>query len=572
MAQATNTTLGTVALSGDLAGSATSPELSPSGAKAGSYTNVSKIHIDSKGRVTWVGAANFTNDILPNIANASSTSEGICAIGPNINVSTGVISVNTGAVGTRGLIQLGTGLSINQSTGATDVAVPDATGSIKGKVQPGTGFSISSGVLSLTPISDATTSSKGLVQIGTNLSVTSGTVSLADATASTKGKVQIGTGLVDEGSGQVRIQYADSTNAGIVKVGANLSVDGNGALQNVAQDATTSTKGGVQIGSGLSVTAGVLSLNDPTRGYASSSQLGLVKPGTNFTVDGTGLLSYTYTNLATATNVTKGIFTIASNLNNNSGDVSVNIATGAVLGGVKVGSGFTYTSNTISLPYASGSISGPVKVDGVTLTVAGDGTLALPVPPDATTSLKGKVQVGSNLAITSGVLSVSAPNATNATLGLAQGDGNSTSIDASGILSVNTANIHMNNAVAIRTAALIESEAVGNNLDNYIYVNTDNKVFRYKCYYDANHYISVSQGTSTASLHPRGKELYVVITVGTNATPGNFTFSPSSILGTTLSTTAGTTTIIKYMVTKDFSTYGLGAYQPVWVMTGLTGI
>ena len=307
MAAATNSTLGTVALAGDLAGTATVPELAPTGVKANSYTSVSKIHVDSKGRIQWCGGANYTTDLEQAIPLASTGEAGIFRVGPNINIASGEISVNPATTSQAGICKVGNNLEINQSTGAVDIAVPAASASQKGTVQVGSGFDITGGILSRDGAGrDASASVKGVVQIGANISYSSGTISIPFASETEAGVAPIDNsnfykdpatqtlyphaarpalyGMVFGWSndfaldGDGKLTYtspytstiASASTLGMVKIGDGLFMNGDDALT-VAEDASASTKGLVEVGGGFSVSSGVLSAD-----IGSSSGWGLI--------------------------------------------------------------------------------------------------------------------------------------------------------------------------------------------------------------------------------------------------------------------------------------------------------
>ena len=310
MAAATNSTLGTVALAGDLAGTAATPELAPTGVKAGSHQNVTKIHVDSKGRIQWCGGANYEADLVPSMPDAASNVAGIFKVGPNINLSSGTISVSQASASTKGIFKVGNNLEINQSTGAVDVIIPVASASQKGTVQVGSGFDISAGVLSRDGAGrDASGVAKGVVKIGANISINYGTISIPYASETVAGVAPIDNsnfykdpatqtlfphaanymlyGMVAgwsndfylNGQGKLSLNnpysstVATASVLGNVKIGANLYMTGDNQLT-LVRDADTSNKGLVSVGSGLKVTSGVLDAD-----LASDSQWGLACVG-----------------------------------------------------------------------------------------------------------------------------------------------------------------------------------------------------------------------------------------------------------------------------------------------------
>ena len=265
----------------------------------------------------------------------------------------GNLTAPVATAGAAGVVQVGSGLAVN-GAGLLSVdtsILPVATTTTKGAVQVGSGLAVTgAGVLSIDsanmPLPNATTSTKGAVQVGTGLAVASGVLSAPAATSSTLGVVQVGAGLAVN-TGVISVAVATASTLGAVKPGSGLTIAGDGTLSTTAvPDATTFSKGIVQIGSGLSVTAGVLSAAD-------------------------------------ATNTVKGVASIGSGLSVSAGVLVMAPATTTTIGGVKVGTG---------------------------LSVAGDGTVSADAIPDATTSTKGIVQVGTGLDVSAGVLTAYTAN------------------------------------------------------------------------------------------------------------------------------------------------------------------
>ncbi len=102
--------------------------------------------------------------------------------------------------------------------------------------------------------------------------------------------------------------------------------------------ATSSTLGGIKVGTGLSISSSVLSV-----AAATTSAIGGVKVGSNLSVS--------------------------------SGTISVPLASTSTAGVVKIGSNLSVSSGTISVPTASTSTAGVVKV-GSYLTISSSGVLA----------------------------------------------------------------------------------------------------------------------------------------------------------------------------------------------------
>ena len=288
----------------------------------------------TKGVVQIGSGLNVSSGIV-NADWGSTSGKGILQVGDGLSVSSGTVSLNRtsyASAGTAGLIKVGNGLQIDGS-GVLNInmaTLPDATTSVKGLVTVGTGINIASGVISIDPlpvatastlgavkpgtnmavdgtgalsvtIPDATASTKGIVKIDTasGLTISSGTLSAAVASNSGWGLVKVGSNLVVDGSGNLSVPNATTTVLGAVKVdGTSVTVDANGLISvGAVGDATTSTKGIVQIGSGLNVSSGVVSL-----ATATSGALGLVKPdGTTITATG-GVLSVNTAGVLTTNN------------------------------------------------------------------------------------------------------------------------------------------------------------------------------------------------------------------------------------------------------------------------------
>lgn len=378
MAVANETTPGVIALTGDLAGgsNATLPQLTPTGVIPGVYKGANVV-VDGKGRVLY--ATGLSELDVP----CADTSQcGVVKVGHNLVSETidekTVLSLKKASASEYGVVLLGDGISRDCCEMYIDV--PLATTDTVGSVIVGANVTVAGEEID---IATASTSVAGAVSIRTDngLILTDDTVSfdtstlvLTDATASAKGVVQVGAGL--------------EVNAGIMSV----------------PNASTSVKGIAQIGSGLIDTAGTMSI--PT---GSTSVKGLIKPGTALAVDGSGVMS---TNYPVATTSDKGV--------------------------VQVGLGLAVTGPgvlSVNLPVASNTDKGVVQA-GAGVNIDGSGVISA-VLADATTSTKGVVQAGTNMVLNaSSVLSV--PTATTSTKGVVQ-VGTRLTVDGSGVVSTNLA-------------------------------------------------------------------------------------------------------------------------------------
>jgi hypothetical protein len=476
MTSATTTTPGSILLAGDLSGTATSPALAPTGVAAGAHFPY-KIWVDSKGRL--LKASDLTSDtVTPWLNTASDTQVGIVKVATGnwkglIAASSGTISAPAATSSVFGQVK-GDGTTVlNESDGTLSLNLPIATTSTKGLMQVGSGLNVSSGVISLDTSSWATTISKGLVAVGTGLSVSSALISLnaPDATSSSKGLIQVTNGNGLDLTGAVLSKtpyYQDATSAqhGIVQVTqANGLTITSGVLAYTApppSDATTSTKGIVQVGSGLGVSSGTLSANvatTSTQGIlqvtngngltltggtltktpyypdATASTKGIlqVTNGNGLTIS-SGILSFT-PSYPDATTSTKGVVQVGSGLSVSLGALSIpnattstqgilqvtngngldlttgtlsfstaglSVSSSTVFGPIKTGTGITNTSGTITVPVATSSTTGIVTV-GQGLSVDGSGVLSSVI---ATTSLYGIFKVGATLSVSTGVVDI----------------------------------------------------------------------------------------------------------------------------------------------------------------------
>ena len=226
--------------------------------------------------------------------------------------------------------------------------------------------------------------SKGLVQIGNRIVNSYGVISIPYATTSVQGIVAIGSGLQFNMLDQVEpiVPEGDEATKGIVQIGSNINVTA-GVISRVGlEDATTSSKGMIQISTdqGLSLSSGIVSAI-----AATPTDFGLVRPATGITGElywetGTSTVHLH----ATSSSLYGLIFGYTGSYLNidGAGELTCNlssfpIASAGTFGFVKIGSGFSY------------------DVDG-----------KLHLGEIATSSVKGIVQIGSNIDVASGVISV----------------------------------------------------------------------------------------------------------------------------------------------------------------------
>ena len=225
------------------------------------------------------------------------------------------------------------------------------------------------------------------------------------------------------------LPLATSSSLGGIKIGSGLNIDGAGVVTAAGPytlaAATSSVLGGIKVGSGLSIDgSGVLSATAYSLPAATSSVLGGVKPDGTIITNTAGAIT-----VAQASSSAFGVAKVdGTTITAASGVISATpyslpTATTTVLGGVKVdGTTITAAAGIISatqytLPVATGSVLGGVKA-GSGVTIAGDGTIAATYSytlPVASSTVSGGVKVGAGLTIDgSGVLYVSGAVTTTA--------------------------------------------------------------------------------------------------------------------------------------------------------------
>ena len=446
MAQATKTTAGEIVLSGDLAGGDDGyyPELRASGVTPGTYSPIERVSVDSKGRVTAVGKMT-PETIASAFSITTANSKGVMQVGASLTSMNGVLSISDASKSSLGILQAGNGLW--EENGVLSIT-SEATNVTKGRVQIGSGVLVNDGRISM-PIAektspgvvtagfgfgmdktipsrlavtagDATAAKKGLMKVGAGLVVSGGVVSIPPASSTIKGLFQVGSGLTQSG-GQVSLGAltpATSTTRGAIQTNdPSLNVVNN--FLNVTRvDATTSAKGVVQIGSGLAITDGVVSLNGPD---ATAATKGFMQPGTGINIDADSVISRP---LFTATTSTNGHITVSSGLAvTAAGVLSLNApnATTATKGVIQAGNGIQVSpeglmSVSSPVPSAAGS-KGIVQIGNRLQVLSG---VVFTDPIDADYTVAGRMQVGYGLAVSNGVVSFNLPAASKSQKGIIQ--------------------------------------------------------------------------------------------------------------------------------------------------------
>ena len=360
MALATNTTTGEIKLAGDLAGSndGNAPELTNTAVTPGEYT-VAKVTVDSKGRIT--NAINSTsNEITGLIDPATVSSTGVVQVGSNLYI-TGSTTSGDILITFSPVISAGT-----DATGlTTDVC---ATYSIDISVDDATAVTVEFDGAGHQTIQDILDTLNGV----------SGLVAALDT-----GHIRI----TSDSTGNT--SNISLTNDSIFNCVTNFSsigasVRGISPCELYAKDATDSIAGVIQAGSGVTIVAGVLSVDTGAINVATDTTLGVVIVPTSGNLDVDG-----------------------------SGNISVPLATDTVLGIIKAGNG---------------------------VGVAPDGTLSVSGFDIATTSTLGVVIVPVNQGISvDGSGNIDTINAETSTLGIVKSaDTDNITIFAGGVVNVGT--------------------------------------------------------------------------------------------------------------------------------------
>lgn len=388
MTQATQTTFGEIKLAGDLSGTAEAPELKPSGVTAGTFV-FPTVTVNSKGLITNAHSGS-TEDIRNLIPGATRTSKGIVQVGDNIEVTTTTTQGYT-LIGFGGLV-VGT-----DDSGLDYDPCRPYTVTLNYTLENGTGTSKNISIV--TDVGGFTFNQLiSAVNIAAGwdvMSIVSGDIRLIPKNTGAGSYISLSndclfkyltgyTGTVTGNFGNdksvIWVKEASVSDFGVIKVGSGLSMSG-GILSvdmSAAQKATVDSYGVVKIGSGIAVTDGVVSTDS----------------------------AYINSHLPVASTTVSGAFKVGSGLNMSAGVLNVNdypIASSSEYGTVKVDDVTVKSTNgVLTVPLATNSTAGIVK-PGATMEVDGSGTLSAS-GTYATNSTAGIVKVGSGLTVENGVI------------------------------------------------------------------------------------------------------------------------------------------------------------------------
>jgi hypothetical protein len=186
--------------------------------------------------------------------------------------------------------------------------------------------------------------------------------------------------------------------------------------------ASTSTIGGVKIGTGVRITGdGTISVTTASEYVlptASTSTLGGVKVGTGINIDGDGVISATTATqfvLTTATDVILGGVKIGAGIGITNGVISVTTgafalqtATNVILGGVKIGQGIDVsTSGTISVSTGvslASSLTGSILASNITVSSLTSVGILTGITIAGLTTLQQTVEVYRSISTASGIV------------------------------------------------------------------------------------------------------------------------------------------------------------------------
>lgn len=252
----------------------------------------------------------------------------------------------------------------NKPTIPSAYTLPNATSSTLGGVKVGTNISVSSGTIS---VANGSTSAKGVVQLSSSTSSTS--TSLAATASAVKSAYDLANGK----------QSPATTLAGYGITNAYTKTEVDNAINNnkyTLPNATSSTLGGVKVGSNITVSSGTISLSktnvtnalgytppttNTTYNNATTSTAGLMSASDKAKLDGIaeGANKYTYT-LPTASSSTLGGVKTTSTVTSTSG-----LTACPIIGGVPYykDTNTTYTLNSFGVTSTANELN---YCDGVT--------------------------------------------------------------------------------------------------------------------------------------------------------------------------------------------------------------
>lgn len=354
MTAATNSTLGEISLNGDFfnpSGSAPAPQLSITGVNPGEYKVAQKIIVDEKGRIIWI--KQLSEDV--SLQKSAFDVKGVIKLGYPFEAPSGILTMPRASEGVSGVIKLGSGLSKDTISGATnaDIIANNASSTAYGIVKLSTGILLNSDVIdidtSLLSFPDATDTTSGVASISTGLKIDAGVtsvdgdhlISVADIASTTVlGKIKAGNYI--------------SNDSGVISkfIGLPGGISFDGQSTNPYYDFYFLPK----IGSGF---VNISTSNNPTISIpkATSTTLGTVKINQNQFENISGVLNFNMTSnsvLGYINGVSGADLTISNNFINSTKVFTpgtYHTASDTVLGKVKIDTG------TLKIDGTQGKIS-----------------------------------------------------------------------------------------------------------------------------------------------------------------------------------------------------------------------
>ena len=256
-----------------------------------------------------------------------------------------------------------------------------------------------------------------------------------------------------DANSKISINLASASNAGVAKLGNGLTKNvSSGATDIVVPNASTSVFGfcrpdntSMQVESdGTLHVDGQWVMNQA--GPATTTTVGGVKVGDHFAIDGAGDLS---TNIPTATSSVKGLASVGSNIQLAANTIDIPVATNTTYGTFVTRQPYFFIDDDFHTLYihtcASPYFGNPEGLIGYVRGVSG-ASMSIDWPTStiscsynfddfsatASTSVLGKVQVGDNIDVTDGTISL--PDPTDTVYGPIKATGRSFKIDSDGRL------------------------------------------------------------------------------------------------------------------------------------------